>query len=86
MLMATPSNSNESQNLMRSMRVLVVGLVVVIVVLGLALLMLTIGRSAAPTIQPERVNALTNSDDECVVCHRRTTPGIVQQYAHHGDV
>jgi hydroxylamine dehydrogenase len=82
MLMATPSNSNESQNLMRSMRVLVVGLVVVIVVLGLALLMLTIGRSAAPTIQPERVNALTNSDDECVVCHRRTTPGIVQQYGY----
>jgi hydroxylamine dehydrogenase len=80
--MTTPSNSNESQNLMRSMRVLLVGLVVVIVVLGLALLMLTIGRSAAPTIQPEQVNALARSDDECVVCHRRTTPGIIQQYGH----
>jgi hypothetical protein len=64
------------------MRVLVVGLVVVIVVLGLAVVMLAIGRSAAPAIQPERIDALAKSDDECVVCHRRTTPGIVQQYGH----
>ena len=30
--------------------------------------------------QAEQVNALANSDDECVVCHKRTTPGIVEQY------
>jgi hypothetical protein len=28
------------------------------------------------------VNALADSDDECVVCHKRTTPGIVEQDGH----
>jgi nitrate/TMAO reductase-like tetraheme cytochrome c subunit len=62
-------------------RALVLGLVAVIVVLGLAVVMLAIGRSAAPT-QPGEVDALANSADECVVCHRNTTPGIIQQYGH----
>jgi hypothetical protein len=56
---------------------------VVIVVLGLALIMLTIGRSGAPVAgETERVNALADSNNECVVCHTRTTPGIVEQYGH----
>jgi hypothetical protein len=58
---------------------LIIGLVVVILVLGSALIILAIGRSGAPATS-ERVDALENSDNECVVCHRRTTPGIVQQY------
>jgi hypothetical protein len=79
----TESHSNEPKNLMRSSRVLVAGLVVVIVVLGLALIMLTIGRSGAPAAgEAERVNALADSNNECVVCHTRTTPGIVEQYGH----
>jgi hypothetical protein len=62
-------------------RVLVLGLVVVIVVLGLALILLAIGRAGAPE-EAEPVDALAASKDECVVCHRRTTPGIVEQYGH----
>ncbi|MDH5606575.1 MAG: hypothetical protein OEY93_06775, partial [Anaerolineae bacterium] len=64
-----------------SSRALIIGLVAVIIVLGLALVAMSIGtsRSAEGT---EFVNALANSKDECVVCHQRTTPGIIQQYGH----
>jgi hydroxylamine dehydrogenase len=60
-------------------KALVLGLVIVIVVLGLALIVLAIGRSGTP-VNPESVNALAQSKDECVVCHQRTTPGIVEQF------
>ncbi len=62
-------------------RVLVLGLVAVVVVVGLAAIVLVIGRSASPQAAGP-VDALANSSDECVVCHRRTTPGIVEQYGH----
>lgn len=62
-----------------STRVLLIGALAVIVVLGLALVMMAIGQSPQVTGE-QRVNALAGSNDECVVCHRRTTPGIVQQY------
>ncbi len=76
--------TDQPQSVIRSARLLVIGLVAVILVLGLALIVLAIGRSAAPaaTGGAARVDALANSSDECVVCHRRTTPGIVQQYGH----
>jgi hydroxylamine dehydrogenase len=67
--------------LVRSMGVLIIGLVGVAVVLGLALVILAIGRSSVPTASA-RVDALARSDDDCVTCHRRTTPGIAQQYGH----
>jgi len=73
---------NESRKPLSGARALIIGLVAVIVVLGLALVMLVIGRSAAPPAETGRVDALANSRDECVVCHRRTTPGIVEQYGH----
>ncbi len=60
-------------------RLLVAGLVVVVAVLGIAVVALTIAR--APGAPPEEpADALATSSDECVVCHRRTTPGIVEQY------
>lgn len=77
-------STNEPQNVMRSARLLVIGLVAVILVLGLALIGLAIGRPAGAPAQAEQVDALAGSTDECVVCHRRTTPGIVQQYGHSG--
>jgi hydroxylamine dehydrogenase len=79
--MAHPSESggSGSGNLLRSGRVLIIGLVAVIVVIGLALVVFAIGQPAVPP-ETERVNALANSQDECVTCHRRTTPGIVEQY------
>jgi hydroxylamine dehydrogenase len=78
---AQPDRSDEPRNLIRSMRVLVTGLVAVIVVLGLALIVLAIGRSIAPP-EAGRVNALAQSKDWCVNCHRSTTPGIVEQYGY----
>ncbi len=82
------TGSNGSQNAMQSTRVLVIGLVAVVLVLGLGLVAMIIGQNAtipaATSAEQgeERVDALANSQDECVVCHRRTTPGIVQQYGH----
>ncbi|HZD57940.1 MAG TPA: multiheme c-type cytochrome, partial [Anaerolineales bacterium] len=58
-----------------------IGLVAVIVVLGLALIILAIGRGASRT-DAQRIDVLADSTDECVVCHRRTTPGIVEQFGH----
>jgi hypothetical protein len=66
---------------LRGARLLIIGLVSVVLVLGFALVVLTI-RQAGQRVEPEAVDALANSDDECVVCHRRTTPGIVEQYGH----
>ena len=80
------SKSNGSQGPMQSTRVLVIGLVAVILVLGLGLLAIIIGQNTSPeavTGEPiERVDALAKSQDECVVCHKRTTPGITTQYGH----
>ena len=69
------------KNSINSMRLLIIGLVAVVLVLGLALVALALGRSVAAA-EDERVNALAGSKDECVTCHRRTTPGIVEQYGH----
>lgn len=62
-------------------RLLIIGLISVILVLGFSLVLLAI-RQAGGGAQPDSVDALANSYDECVVCHRRTTPGIVEQYGH----
>ncbi len=64
-----------------SARLLIVSMVALIIILGLALVVLAIGRSGSATTE-ERVNVLANSDNECVECHTRTTPGIVDQYGH----
>lgn len=61
-------------------RVLVAGLVGTLLVLGLAVVVLSIGRGAPAGEAPRRIDALATSTDRCVTCHRNTTPGIVQQY------
>ncbi len=68
------------RSLLRTSRVLIAGLVAVILVLGLSLVVLALGRSAAAPTEAPRVNVLAESKDDCVTCHRRTTPGIVEQY------
>ena len=69
---------------LRSSRVLIISLTTTIVVMALALVLLTIARSGAGTGQArsERVNVLSNSKNTCVTCHKRSTPGIVEQYGH----
>ena len=66
---------------MRSQRVLIIGLVAVAVVVGLALIVQAIGRASDRPAQ-KSVDALARSTNDCVVCHRETTPGIVAQYAY----
>lgn len=82
--MTTPAN--EPKSVIKSGRLLIAGLVAVIAVLGLGLVIMTIGRannaSQVVSDRPERVNVLADSDDDCVACHTNTTPGIVEQYGH----
>jgi len=68
-----------SGSILTASRLLIIGLVAVIVVLGMALIIQAIARPTAAGVET-RVNALATSTDECVACHRRTTPGIVEQY------
>jgi hydroxylamine dehydrogenase len=63
----------------RNARVLIIGLVVVLVVLGLALIAFLLARPVVGT-RERAVNALALSTVDCVNCHRRSTPGIVEQY------
>jgi hydroxylamine dehydrogenase len=63
-------------------RLLVLGLVGVIVVLGLILVIIAVGDSEQVSEGTARVNALADSDNKCVTCHKRNTPGIVEQYGY----
>jgi hydroxylamine dehydrogenase len=63
-------------------RVLILALVAVVLVLGIILIVMAIGESEEAEEGTARVNALANSNNECVECHERTTPGIVQQYGY----
>ena len=78
------STDNPSPNPFRSARVLILSLTATIVVLALAFVGLAITRSGQPAaaVSGEQVNVLENSDNNCVTCHRQSTPGIVEQYGH----
>jgi hypothetical protein len=62
-------------------RLLIGSLLVVIVILGFALVIQTIGKAGQPS-EVGQVNVLADSDDPCVVCHKNATPGIVDQFGH----
>jgi hydroxylamine dehydrogenase len=62
-------------------RLLVIGVTAIILIVGLSWVILTIGQTNEPG-ETARVNALETSSNECVVCHSRTTPGIIEQYGH----
>lgn len=66
----------------QSLRVLIIGLTGTLIVLGLALIVTSLGQRSDLASPVEPVNALAASTDECVTCHRDTSPGIVVQYAH----
>jgi hydroxylamine dehydrogenase len=61
-------------------RVLVIGIVAVILLAAVILIV----RLAfpQPTAEQKPVDVLANSNDECVVCHRNASPGIVSQFSH----
>ncbi len=61
-------------------RVLVLSIVGILILFGLVLVIRLTG--APPAAEAQRVDALANSTDNCVSCHRQASPGIVQQYGH----
>ena len=70
------------KNSMSSARILVIGLVVVLVVFRIGNGGLLARACRYGTTSQRPVNALANSSDKCVSCHRNSTPGIVDQYGH----
>jgi hydroxylamine dehydrogenase len=72
--------AEESASGWKTWRLLIIGVLVVIGVIGIVLVARAMLPTAAVSEEPGRANALANSNDECVVCHRRTSPGIVEQY------
>ena len=63
-------------------RVLVVSLVAVILIFGSLLIIRLASPQVAETGPEARPDALANSTDACVTCHRNSSPGIVQQFGH----
>lgn len=68
---------------LRSFRILIFGLLAVILVAGAAFIVMVIGQ-AGTKVSLAQVDLLANSSDECVTCHRKDTPGIVEQFGHSG--
>jgi len=62
-------------------RALVIGLVGLFVLFGLVLV-LSLTAQPVVTGRVERPDALATSTDPCVECHRKASPGIVQQFGH----
>jgi hypothetical protein len=59
--------------------VLAIGLVGVFVLLGFILVFRLTSQPNTPTAE-QRPDALANSSDACVACHRNASPGIVEQF------
>lgn len=58
--------------------------VITLLFLGTVLMVWVVDASSSSSShgKGQDVNVLAESDNRCVVCHRRTTPGIVEQYGH----
>lgn len=74
--------NDHSSSTVSSARLLILGLVAILIVAGLTITVMAVGVGGETAESDEEVNVLAGSDDECVVCHERSTPGIVQQYGH----
>jgi hypothetical protein len=72
---------NHPSTPLSSFRILIIGLIAVIVVLGVAFIIYVISH-AGEKVDLGEVNVLASSSDECVTCHREATPGIVDQFSH----
>lgn len=73
--------SHETESNSSGTRLFILALVAVVILLGLTLVVMAISQSGIMA-SDEPVNVLANSNDECVTCHERNTPGIVEQYGH----
>lgn len=73
------SDQNAS-GFLASARLVIIGILVVIVVPALAFVIAAIGQSVSGESDAAQPVAL-DSSNQCVTCHQRTTPGIVEQYS-----
>lgn len=63
-------------------RVALFAFLAVVMVMGAVLVVRLTGLPPSSTISGARVNVLTNSTDSCVSCHRKASPGIIEQFGH----
>ena len=76
-------SDHQSRKVLYFSRLLIIGFISIVIVPGLAVVAMVIGSTAGRGAEEEaRVDALATSKDECVVCHREETPGIVLQFGH----
>ena len=74
------SESPRETGTLASARLLLLGMLVLILVPALAFVIAAIGRGIMGEASPAQPAALTSSG-QCVTCHQRTTPGIIEQYS-----
>ncbi len=58
------------------------GVVFVLSAILVVMVVSTVISNTGSNENKEEVNVLEDSGNRCVVCHRRTTPGIIEQYGH----
>ena len=69
-----------SRGLLASSRLLIIGILVVVVVPALALVIAAIGQSATGATS-ESAPVVLDKSNQCVACHAKSTPGIIEQYS-----
>ncbi|MFO8035889.1 MAG: multiheme c-type cytochrome [Anaerolineales bacterium] len=75
--------TEKTTNGLHFLRTFIAGAVMVIIIIGLGLVLMSINQATRPEAESgEPVDALALSTDECVTCHRKESPGIVEQYGH----
>lgn len=74
------AENQQPQGLLASFRLVIAGILVVIIVPALAFIIAAIGRGISADPSHSAPVALDNSN-ACVACHRKTTPGIIEQYS-----
>jgi hydroxylamine dehydrogenase len=70
----------KSNNPMRAARTLIIGVIAVLLTLSLVLIIQAITQSGEP-VDTGEVDVFANSTNECILCHREETPGIIKQYS-----
>jgi len=78
--MPAPQVDKKSRKIVKAFRTAIFGIVIVLIVIGLSAVITAIAQPTSQPIRSEKIDALANSADQCVVCHRSTTPGIVEQF------
>ena len=74
---------NPSKQTLQFSRIWIIGLVLVLAIIGIGLVLFSINISILGQSQEmEARDALASSQDECVICHRDETPGIIQQFSY----